>query len=240
MEQSREKHEKRPVIVAVDGPAGSGKSSVCARVCQLLGWHYINTGYLYRAIGHLARQQGVPFEDTALVPLIANFAEGVHWEASTQSLWLHQTDLTPHLQTVEAGRDASDIAKLPGVREKLLPLQRKLALSAAKGAMVDGRDIGTVVFPDADLKIYMTASLEERARRRWMQLKAQNKITGDGEGDFEQIKNSIAARDDQDKGRGNAPLKMADGAVRFDTSQMEVGAAVEALLSLLKKHHLYD
>lgn len=239
MDKNQEKTKKTPVIVAVDGPAGSGKSSVCARVCQLLGWHYINTGYLYRALGYMARQQGVSFREDTLPPLIADFSEGVHWEASTQSLWYRDQDLTPFLNTVDAGRDASDIAKIALVRQELLPLQRKLALSASKGAMVDGRDIGTVVFPDADLKIYMTASLEERARRRWTQLKESNKLTGHDDHDFEQIKSAIAARDEQDKGRGNAPLKMADEAIRFDTSQMEVGAAVEAMLSLLKKHHLY-
>lgn len=228
-------NEKKPIIVAVDGPAGSGKSSVCAAVCKELGWVYVNTGIIYRALGHLARTKNVPFHEYDLVPLIHDFVDGLKWDPEKARLSYRGEDLTPHLITVTAGNDASLIAKLPLVREKLLPVQRTLCLQAQKGAIVDGRDIGSVVFPDAHLKIYMTASLETRAQRRLAQLlsKAPEKTF-----EFEIIKAEIAGRDEQDAKRGTAPLMVAEGAIIFDTSLMDEKMAVAKLLELLKDRGL--
>lgn len=223
---------RRCVIVAVDGPAGSGKSSVCSKVCQRLGWTYVNTGFLYRAIAHLCQQRFVAFDNNdALVAIIDSFAKGLNWDAETQAVWYEGRDLAPFLYTDQAGKDASLIAKNPLVREKLLPLQRKLALLSPVGAIVDGRDIGTVVFPDADLKIFMTASLEERARRRMHQLKDGAKASAD---EIEALKKSIGQRDSQDAARGTAPLKQADDAILLDTSNMGLEGSIDFLVHLIK------
>src|SRR6478735_581160 len=182
-----------PKIVAVDGPAGSGKSSVCSEVCRQLGWTYVNTGFLYRSIALIARQRNQGLDDNeALRGIIDEFCEELQWDPSTQAVGFNGQNLTPLLYTDQAGKNASAIAKNPLVRELLLPLQRKLTLQSPVGAIVDGRDIGTVVFPDADLKIFMTASLEVRALRRMGQL--QEGMRPDP-AELETIKASILHRD---------------------------------------------
>ncbi len=223
-------------IVAVDGPAGSGKSSVCSKVCAKLGWTYVNTGFLYRSVAYLCRQQNKSFEDhAALSSVIEDFCEHLSWDPATQKVSYRDLDLTPHLYSDQAGQDASWIAKIPLVREKLLPLQRKLALLSPKGAVVDGRDIGSVVFPDADLKIFLTASIEERARRRLHQLK-------DGDtaslAEFEAIKTSIRERDQQDSARGNAPLILAPDAILIDSSALDMHDTVETIINLIRARRL--
>ncbi len=223
-------------IVAVDGPAGSGKSSVCAKACQKLGWTYINTGFLYRSIAFICRERSLDLEDNkALASIISEFCETLHWDPTTQSVWFDGRDLSPFLYTDQAGKDASLIAKNPLVRDLLLPLQRKLTLLSPRGAIVDGRDIGTVVFPDADLKIFMTASIEERARRRIQQLNQGDTITTD---QLEAIKASIQERDNQDAARGAAPLVQAPDAIMFDTSSMEIDDAIQELIALIKQRQL--
>lgn len=226
----------RPKIVSVDGPAGSGKSSICASVCRDLGWSYVNTGALYRAIGLIACDRGVPLKETTeFKKLLDEFSETARWEHESARLFVGVDDVTPRLNSVEAGSGASAVAKMPMVREALLPIQRKLSLSAPKGAMVDGRDIGTVVFPDADLKIFMTASLEQRAARRLKQLE-KNGVTNDLS--HEDIMRAIASRDDQDSQRDSAPLRRADDAVLFDTSDMDIEQAVVNLKELIRSKGL--
>ncbi len=223
------------MIVAVDGPAGSGKSSVCSKVCDRIGWTYVNTGFLYRSVAFLARQAGYDWSDEdQLISVIDDFAKNYHWDPISGILKYKGQDITNELQSSEIGVGASNIAKLAKVRERLLPLQRELSLLSPQGAIVDGRDIGTVVFPDADLKIYLTANLDERARRR----KAQLDRYGKGDSDLAQIKKDIELRDNQDKSRGYAPLKQADDAVVVDTSDMNVDRVVEELLGILKTRRL--
>lgn len=222
----------RPKIVAVDGPAGSGKSSICSAVCQQLGWSYVNTGALYRAVGMLVVERGLDVgNEEKLSTLLDEFAQGVYWDHDQHRLFIGARDLTPELSSVAVGNAASLVAKLPLVRAKLLPLQRSLSLTARGGAMVDGRDIGTVVFPDADLKIFMTASLEQRALRRRNQILKENPEQAMTTDEFME---SIASRDHQDAARGNAPMRQAEDAVLFDTSAFSVDDAVRALLGLLK------
>ncbi len=223
-------------IVAVDGPAGSGKSSVCAKACQKLGWTYVNTGFLYRSIAFICRERDQSLEDNAaLSSIIKEFCETLRWDPTTQSVWFDGRDLSPYLYTDQAGKDASLIAKNPLVRDQLLPLQRKLTLLSPRGAIVDGRDIGTVVFPDADLKIFMTASIEERAKRRIQQLNQGDETTAD---QLEAIKASILERDTQDAARGAAPLIQAPDAIMFDTSSMEIDDAIHELIELIRKRQL--
>jgi cytidylate kinase len=226
----------RPKIVAVDGPAGSGKSSICATVCQDLGWSYVNTGALYRAVGLLALDRGVSLiEGSDLKKLLAEFADIVRWEHESARLFVGIEDFTPRLNSVEAGNGASAVAKMPMVREALMPLQRKLSLSAPRGAIVDGRDIGTVIFPDADIKIFMTASLEQRAMRRLRQLE---KSGASSDLSHDDVMRAIASRDDQDSQRDSAPMRKADDAILFDTSDMDVEQAIASLKELIRSKGL--
>ena len=226
----------RPKIVAVDGPAGSGKSSICATVCKQLGWSYVNTGALYRAVGLIAHDRGIALvEGEGIKTILIEFSSSVRWEHDSARLFVGVDDLTPRLESVEAASGASAVAKMQIVRDALLPIQRRLALSAPRGAIVDGRDIGTVVFPDADMKIFMTASLEQRAARRLKQLE---KAGSKSDMSHAQIMQSIALRDSQDSQRDSAPLKMADDAVLFDTSEMDVSDAINHLKALIQRKGL--
>ena len=228
---------KKPAIIAVDGPAGSGKSSICSQVCKALGFTYINTGLLYRASAYLATREGVDLADeAALVHIVERLAGDLHWEPLTQKLFYHGEDLSPALGSTEAATGASFIAKSGVVREKLLPLQRKLAMLSPLGAILDGRDIGTVVFPDADLKIYLTASLEERARRRIKQL--QGDLGAAEQHSIEEMMDNIKQRDDQDSRRAVAPLKKADDAIELDTSNLNELQVLDAVINLIKSKKL--
>ncbi|WP_132315152.1 (d)CMP kinase [Pseudobacteriovorax antillogorgiicola] len=236
MKPSVGKGKERCKIVAVDGPAGSGKSSVCAMACQQLGWTYVNTGFLYRSIALICRRQNGSFQDSELLrSIVRDFTENLSWDPKAGKVFYLGEDLSDALYTDQAGKDASLIAKNPAVREELLPLQRKLSLQSPIGAIVDGRDIGTVVFPDADFKVFMTASIEERAKRRLIQLQGgPDKETDRSK--LEEIKSSIEARDKQDAARGTSPLKQADDAYFFDTSDISVERAVAKLVELIKSN----
>lgn len=225
-------NSKRCKIVAVDGPAGSGKSSVCSKACKKIGWTYVNTGFLYRAVAYITRERGLSLHDQyALSDVIDDFTKSLTWDPETQAVWFNNKNISEFLYTDSAGSDASLIAKNLLVREKLLPLQRELALRSPVGAIVDGRDIGTVVFPDADLKVFLTASIEERARRRMHQLKdgAQS-----SDQEFQALKESIAARDAQDAARDVAPLKQASDAILLDTSDLQMDSTIDRLVDLIR------
>ena len=227
---------ERPKIVAVDGPAGSGKSSLCAQVSERLGWSYINTGALYRGVGLLAMAHNIDLEDVpALVAMIDGCGMHLRWDSDRRELWFKDRNLTPQLNSEQAGYAASKVAKQEQVRAGLLPVQRQLTLAAKVGALVDGRDIGTVVFPDADLKVFLTASLEERSRRRMQQLGGVE--GGDGE-TLGSIQQGIARRDERDQGRKTAPLKQAEDAVLLDTSKLSFNESADALIQLLRQRGL--
>ena len=228
--------KQRCIIVAVDGPAGSGKSSVCSKACKRLGWTYVNTGFLYRAVAYICRQRQVALDDEqAMGTVIDEFTKSLVWDPETQAVWFQGENISGYLYTDLAGKDASLIAKNPLVRSKLLPLQRDLALRSPVGAIVDGRDIGTVVFPDADLKVFLTASIDERARRRTHQLKDGEVASSE---ELETIKASILARDTQDAARGVAPLIQADDAILLDTSHLKIDSTIERLIELIQEKNL--
>ncbi len=240
MNQHQSTQRSRCKIVAVDGPAGSGKSTICASACKSLGWTYVNTGFLYRAIAFICRKRNLDLQNDQNLSIVINeFSEHLIWHAETGQVIFNGDDLSPDLYTDRAGIDASFVAKNPLVRQLLLPLQRRLTLQSPLGAIVDGRDIGTAVFPDADLKIFMTASLEERARRRLLQLHDGDKkqITSD---QLQVIKESISQRDEQDAARGASPLKQAEDAILFDTSYLDAKEAQENLIALIRNHALIE
>ncbi len=226
------KGESKPIVVAVDGPAGSGKSSICSQSASKLGWTYLSTGILYRAVGVISQQRNISSSDEAgLGRVVEELCLFLEWKAEQGLVLFRGEDITASINSAEAGNLASKLAKLPIVRQLLLPLQRKMILCASKGVIVDGRDIGTVVFPDADLKVFMTASIEERARRRMRQL---SQSPGNAILDLEQVKLDIILRDRQDEQRGEAPLRKADDAIEFDNSSYSIQEAVAELVRIIQ------
>ena len=211
-------------VIAIDGPAGAGKSSVSKKLAEALGFIRLDTGALYRAIGLTALRQKVSaVEGKTLDRLLSELSV----EIKEGQLFLNSKLESESLRTPEVSKAASDFAALPSVRKKLLELQRSIGLSSA--SIIDGRDIGTVVFPDAPLKIYLTASADARAERRLAELKSQGIAA-----DFITTKNEIIARDEQDQNREIAPLKCADDAKVVDATHLDLEQTVEACLILAK------
>ena len=227
-----------PLIVAVDGPAGSGKSSICRAVASRLGWTYVNTGALYRAVGLIAAERSVSLDDDeSLVKLVEEFQKNFTWDPATGRLYVGSDDLTLRLNSHTAGANASLVAKNGAVRAALLPVQRKLAFFSPKGAIVDGRDIGSVVFADSACKVFMTASLEERAKRRLRQLEAEG--SADSSLKLEALMREIEQRDLQDSKRGIAPLVMCQGATLLDTSKLTFEESVESLIRIISESYKF-
>ena len=218
------------MIVAVDGPAGSGKSSICAAVSKKIGWFYVNTGAIYRAVGVVVDGMGLDISrEEVVVSVIDEVVEGLDWELENGRMLFKGEDITDQLSTVSASRQASYVARMPEVRKHLYDLERRLALKCPVGAIVEGRDIGTVIFPDADVKIFMTASLEERAKRRFKQMGEPKDY------DLDEIMQDIARRDERDSGRDIAPLKQADDAVVFDTTGLDTEQTVTKMVEMIKR-----
>ena len=202
-------------VIAVDGPAASGKGTIASRLAAHYGLPMLDTGLLYRAVGVRLLDAGGDLDDAAAA------------EASARGLDLAELE-RPEVRTRAAGEAASRVAVHPGVRSALFDLQRDFA-GQAGGAVLDGRDIGTVIAPEAPAKLYVTASPEVRADRRWKQL------TGQGEGvSFDEILADIRKRDERDGGRKDAPMAQAVDAVLLDTSEMTISQAFDAALRIVE------
>ena len=198
------------LIIAVDGPAASGKGTVAARLARTYGLPHLDTGLLYRAVGLAVRDAGRPFEDEAFA---VEAARGLDLAGLSEN---------DRLTTGEAGEAASRVAGYPGVRAALLDLQQSFAQQAG-GAVLDGRDIGTVIAPDAVAKLFITATPHTRATRRWKQLTARGDDIA-----FEAMLADIVKRDERDAGRGAAPMVQAQDAVLLDTTDMDIETAFDA------------
>lgn len=219
-----------PKIIAIDGPAGSGKSTIASLVSKELGWSYLNTGALYRLVGFLAQKSGISLNaDKELAQLIQNSEADIEWK--DEVFYYKGKEITRELQSEQVGKLASDVAKSESVRALLLPIQRKLALHAEKGVIIDGRDIGTVVFPNADLKLFMIADLEARAQRRHKQMEEKNLAPLPS---IKDLVSEIRARDLQDEQRNHAPLQKATDALEFDTSSISIDECVRRIVVLIK------
>ncbi len=206
-------------IIAVDGPAGAGKSTVSKIVAARLGYTYIDTGAMYRAVALKVLLTKKSVEEVTRDIEIKLDSAG--------KIFLDGRDVTKEIRTPEVSRGASDVAKFGVVREKLTQLQRTMA--AHGSVIMDGRDIGTQVLPNADLKIFLTASVEERARRRFEELKEKNFAA-----DFAQIKKEISLRDKQDSEREIAPLAQAEDAVLLDSTNLTIEQVVAEILRLAR------
>lgn len=212
----------RPVV-AIDGPSGAGKSTVSKRLAERLGYSYIDTGAIYRAVALVAQRAGVDFSDEAGVSaLVSDLPISFQWSQGENRVLLRGVDETPAIRAEAMGLGASRVSSHPRVREGLLELQRSLGREG--GVVMDGRDIGTVIFPDAELKFYVVADPRERATRRFFELQAKGQ-----EADLARISQDLAARDKQDMERAVAPLRQAPDARYLDTTGMSIDAVVAFL-----------
>ncbi|WNG16563.1 (d)CMP kinase [Cystobacter fuscus] len=215
----------RPFIVAIDGPAGAGKSTVSKVLARRLGFALVDTGAIYRCVALKARREGIAFDDDAsLGTLLASVRVSFEVVGEDNHVFLDGEDVSEEIRTPENSMAASQVSSRPVVREGLLSLQRRLALQAPKGAILEGRDIGTVVFPDADAKFFLEADPDIRARRRFEELfqKGVERALPDVLAD--QVK-----RDQDDASRAVAPLKPADDARRVDSSLLPLSEVVRTL-----------
>lgn len=204
-------------VIAIDGPSGSGKGTIAQRVARALGWHFLDSGALYRLVALAARNHGVGWDNEAGLEVLARNMD-VQFIASDKGdprIIMEGEDVSRDIRTDEMGQGASKVAILPAVREGLL--QRQRDFRDLPGLVADGRDMGTVVFVDAPLKIYLTASAEERAQRRFKQLQEKGLSAN-----LSDLLRSIQARDEQDMNRPIAPLKPAEGALMLDSTRSSI------------------
>lgn len=221
--------KKNGLVIAIDGPSGAGKSTAARRLAVRLGYIYIDTGAMYRAIGWKAKREGIdPADEAKLVDLCGRTEVTIKKDNSDPRFSVDGIDVTGEIRTPEMGMMASAVSKSPAVRARLLTLQRELGRGG--GVVMDGRDIGTVVFPDADVKFYLEASAGERGKRRYLELKAKGMDV-----DRARITKEIEERDRQDSGRALAPLKKADDALLIDSSAMSIDDVLDRMLSEIKK-----
>lgn len=215
--------------IAIDGPAGAGKSTIAKAVAKNLGIIYVDTGAMYRAIGLLVLREKIDLSDKEYIIKKCNVADvTISYEGDLQVVVLNGENVNSYLRTEEVGNAASAISVIPEVRKKLVELQQKLA--ASKDCIMDGRDIGTCVLPNADLKIYLTASVEVRAKRRFEELTAKGETC-----DLEKIKKDIEERDYRDMHRAASPLKQAADAILVDSSNLSIDQVIARILELCKK-----
>lgn len=213
-------------IIAIDGPAGAGKSTVARMVADKLGYLYIDTGAMYRAVALKVLQNQIPLSDQSKIAGLASKLD-IHFEIidGEQHVFADGEDVTEAIRTQEATRLSSPVSAIQGVRKRLVDLQRKMGEEG--GVVMEGRDIGTVVFPNAQVKLFVTASVTERARRRAEQLREKGT-----EVDIEQIAEDIRERDLRDSSREHAPLKQAKDAVLIETDSMSVEQVVDAIINV--------
>ncbi len=215
--------------IAIDGPAGAGKSSIAKEAARRLGFIYVDTGALYRTVALNAIRNNVSLNDpAAIAQTLSNAKISLAFADGTQRVMLNGEDVSEQIRTPDVSAGASKVSAVPAVRQYLFDLQKNLA--AENDCLMDGRDIGTVVLPNAQLKVFLTASPEERARRRWNQLKEAGT-----EADYDEILKDVNQRDYQDTHREIAPLKQADDAVLLDTTHMNFEEVVAELLRLTEE-----
>ena len=212
-------------VIAIDGPAGAGKSTVAKIVAERLGYVYIDTGAMYRAVAWRTLQQDPKATDAAILRAVHDIDVRLACTENGTRVTVNGTDVTAAIRTPEVTHIVSRVAALGPVREKMVELQRAMAVSGA--VVMDGRDVGTHVLPDADVKVFLTASVEERAQRRYDEMKQKGYPV-----DFEELKREIASRDKQDSEREISPLRQADDAVLLDSTALSIDEVAARILKL--------
>ena len=217
------------ISVAIDGPAGAGKSTLARQLARDLGYIYVDTGAMYRAVGLYALRAGAdPADPAAVDPLLPGIRLRLAVLDGEQHIYLNGEDVSALIRTEEVGMAASAVGADPAVRAFLLDLQRDMARTG--NVLMDGRDIGTVILPDATVKIFLTASPEARARRRWLEYQAAGRPDR-----YEDVRADGKRRDEQDSGRAAAPLRRAEDAVLLDTSAMDLAQSLAAMKQIIKE-----
>ena len=212
--------------IAIDGPAGAGKSTIAKAVAKRLGYIYVDTGAMYRGIGLYALEHGAdPKSAKEVGDILDDIAVSIKYKDGEQRLLLNGEDVSDRIRTPEVSAAASAVSALPAVREKLLDLQRELARN--NDAVMDGRDIGSFVLPNADVKIFLTASADVRARRRYDEL-VQKGIKAE----FSEVKADMEQRDKNDSTRKASPLVMAEDSILVDTTDMDIDRTIEKIIEL--------
>ena len=215
--------------IAIDGPAGAGKSSIAKLVAKKLSFVYVDTGAMFRTVAYYFLSQGKDPSDAEMVTEeCENISISIEYKDGAQHIFLDGTDVSTEIRQEEVGKNASVVAKNQAVRNRLLALQRQMA--EKQDVIMDGRDIGTVVLPDAQVKIYLTASAAVRAERRYKELIEKGETC-----DLKKIEEDIIARDEQDMNREIAPLKQAEDAVLVDSSYMTIEEVVDKIIEIVEK-----
>lgn len=218
----------KKIVVAIDGPAGAGKSTIAKLAAEKLGYAYIDTGAMYRSVAWKFLQTGQPFDEDFISGLSKTMLIDFKPEAKINRVFVDGTEVTDAIRTPEVTAIVSRVAAIGAVREAMVDQQRRMG--EAGGVLMDGRDIGTVVFPNAQLKIFLTASVEERARRRYAEMVAKGQQV-----DLQQLQADIAERDKQDSERAISPLRQAEDALLLDTSDMGISEVTDRILQLVQE-----
>ena len=217
------------ISVAIDGPAGAGKSTLARRLAADFGYIYVDTGAMFRTIGLYALRAGKdPKDNEAVNALLPNITLEFAFIEGEQHIYLNGEDVSTAIRTEEVGMAASAVGANPAVRAFLLEMQRDMART--QNILMDGRDIGTVVLPNATVKIFLTAAPEARARRRWLELQQRGDET-----DYETVLRDVIDRDEKDTNRATAPLRQAEDAVLADTTQLDLEQSLDLLISIAKE-----
>lgn len=217
-----------PIHIAVDGPSGAGKSTLARRLASNLDFIYVDTGALYRAIALFMLRSGAETEEQ-IIRYLAGLEVSLRLVEGVQHVFVNGEDVTALIRTPEVTMKASAVSAIPAVREFLFSLQQQIA--AENSVVMDGRDIGTVVLPNADVKIFLTASPEKRAMRRWLEMQEKNMVGQT----YEEVLADVIRRDEQDMTREIAPLKQAEDAVLADTSELDLDESEQLLLNICKE-----
>lgn len=221
------------MIVAIDGPAGSGKSTTAKRVADAMGWLYLDTGAMYRTIGLAFLDRNAPFTTEAAEGLLNELDLDLRMGTDGLRACLNDEDVTERIRTPEASEAASRVSTFPAVRERLVEEQRRIAreqTAAGRGVVIEGRDIGTVVAPEAEVKVYMVANPEERAERRHRELVARGETVT-----LDEVADEISERDARDATREVSPLRQAEDAITIDTTGLSIDEQVERVVELIRE-----